>query len=162
MQLGLLLLLFGDLRCQRCQLRGQCLLAVELVTLRGQALQAHQVQALVSQLLPVLFGGLQRGAGFGVLGLQLALLVQPVALLLQLALAGLVGLELLLRLLQALVELGARFGGHRQQVAGTVLQGIVGLTGLACLAEGALAQAGVDGGVGELFPAARCVLCRRP
>ncbi|MNM62173.1 hypothetical protein D3C81_734960 [compost metagenome] len=151
LQLGLLLLLLGDLRCQRCQLRGQCLLAVELVTLRGQALQAHKVQALLSQLLPALLGGLQRGAGFGVLGLQLALLVQPVALLFQLALAGLVGLELLLRLFQALVELGAGFGGHRQQVAGTVLQGIVGLAGFACLAEGPLAQAGVDGGVGELF-----------
>ncbi|MNC83169.1 hypothetical protein D3C75_1369870 [compost metagenome] len=62
-------MLFGHFRGNWGQLCAQGLSAVELVTLWGQALQACQVQAWFGQLLPFQFGGLQRGAGFGVLGL---------------------------------------------------------------------------------------------
>ncbi|MCY1310134.1 hypothetical protein D9M70_603000 [compost metagenome] len=58
LQVSLLALLLGNFFRHWCQLRGQRLLAVELVALWGQALQAHQVQARFGQLLPVVFGGL--------------------------------------------------------------------------------------------------------
>ncbi|MNN78014.1 hypothetical protein D3C81_1945280 [compost metagenome] len=58
LQLGLLLLLLSDFRGHGCQLRSQRLLAVELMALGGQALQANEGQAGFGQLLPALFGGL--------------------------------------------------------------------------------------------------------
>lgn len=113
LQIALLALLLVDIRLHRGQLRGQVLLAMELVALGRQALQALQVDALLGQLLPRLLGSLQGSAGLMVLGLQALLFFEPGVLLFEQALARLVGLELLLGQFQFLVEGGAGFGVHR-------------------------------------------------
>ncbi len=151
MEIELLLGKLLDLHGQGVELSAQFGLANELMALGRQLLQANQFQAFVGQGVPIGLGLLQLFGGAGVFILQQAQVAQPGVLLLQLLELRLLGLELLLGVVETLVQLGPGLGGQRRDTGGLVLQLPVAVLGLLGLVEGAAAEAGIQGGVGELF-----------
>ncbi|MOA28038.1 hypothetical protein D3C78_1489550 [compost metagenome] len=105
----MLLRLQGNLRRQGCQQRVDLGFTGELVPLRGQLFETGEPQPLAGQGLPVGLRRLQLFAGGQMLVLQSTQVLEPGVLQFKLLELCLLGLELLLRLVEALIQFGASF-----------------------------------------------------
>ncbi|MNO94127.1 hypothetical protein D3C76_857400 [compost metagenome] len=119
--------------------------------LRGELFEARQLQALAGQAFPGLAGTVQLFGSSQLRVMQTAQLQEPGMLQLKLLELRLLMSKLLLRGVEALIELGTGLRRQWRDAAGLVLQLFVGLTGFLGLVEGPTAQAGVERGVGEFF-----------
>lgn len=151
MQFGLLLAMRLNLLGQRGQHGIEFRLARELMTLRCQLLQAAEVLALRGLGVPLRLRALQLFGRGELAFLPFAQLLEPRVLQLQLLELGLLGLELLLRRVELLIQFGAGFGGQGHHAGGLVLQLLVRVPGVFGLVKGAPPELGVKRGIGELF-----------
>ncbi len=150
-QRGLLLLMLANLFSQRFKLGVQRDPTRETMALRAQAFQLAEGLTCTAVVVPGLLRTVQCLLGRELFVTQTVQLGQPLLFDFQLPLLCLMGLELLLRIAQALLQFSQQFRGQRDDVAGLRGQGFQGVFGFLALAVGASTELTVDRGIGQLL-----------
>ncbi len=151
LQRGVLSLMLTNLLGQRVELDVQGGPAGKAMALRAQTLQLAESLPFAALLVPGLLRTVQRFLRGELFVAQTMQLDQPLLLEFQLPLLCLMGLEVLLRVAEALLQLGQLLRAQRDDVAGLGGEGFQRFFGFLALAVGAPAQLAVDRSVGQLF-----------